>query len=231
MIKLFIIPAVLLATAVLSFGQGIVSFANTSQTRISTNRFYSPVGVAMGADPVGTWYYALFRGPSTMNSINTNVDPTSVGWTVVAIGTNTALAGRLSGNTTSEGVVVTAVAPSVNDYAVAGWSASIGTSWSDVQAFFGNQPVFTPEMHFDLSFYDGYYGISQTIANDVVAAPTGSIAISSIFSTSGVTGFKLSGYFFADLVPEPGAFTLLGLGVAGLVLFRRRKLSRNHEIE
>src|SRR5437868_4572361 len=102
--------------AVAGQSQGYVSFANTTTTKISTN------GIAMASAPVGTWYYALFRAPSTKNTINTSLDPLSDGWTLVAIGTNTTTPGRLSGNTSTDGAAVTPSAPVTNDYAVAGWS-------------------------------------------------------------------------------------------------------------
>jgi len=123
--------AALIGAASLSFGQGIVNFGNQSGTRISTN------GVLQVAAPVGTWYYALLRAPSTQNSI----DASLAGWTFAAMGTNTSLAGRLSGNTSTEGVVVTPNAPSTDDYAVVGWSSSIGTSYAQAAAWWVVAPV------------------------------------------------------------------------------------------
>lgn len=209
--------ACLMGVASLSFGQGIVNFGNQSGTRISTN------GTLQVAAPVGTWYYALFRGPSTMNSIDTSLNPTASGWTLVAIGTNTALAGRLSGNTTTEGAIVTPTAPSTDDYAVAGWSANIGSDWAAVSAFFGGQSAFSQSSHAagGRAGVDGWFGIGGTIGNDIIAQPTAG-SINNIFGTAAglINGFNLNLF---PAVPEPSTFALAGLGAAALVIFRRRK--------
>jgi len=212
--KLLTITA-LLGAASLSFGQGIVSFANQIGTRISTNSAAAPSTYTLqAAAPVGTWYYALFRAPSTQNTINTSTDPTLNGWTFVVMGTNTASAGRLSGNNTSEGVVTTPSAPSTDDYAVAGWSVNIGTSWAQAQGWWANGSAAGSGLN------PGWFGIAPTIGNDIIAQPTGG-SINNIFgSTAGlINGFGLS--FFN--VPEPSTFSLAGIGAAALLIFRRRK--------
>src|SRR5882672_3220007 len=120
--KLLTLAAVL-GTASLSFGQGFVGFNNTLNSRTSTN------GTLSGAAAVGTWYYALLVAPSTQNTIGSS-DGSFAGWTFVGMGTNTALAGRMSGNSHTDGNAIqvpgfsgTATA----DFAVIGWSANIGS--------------------------------------------------------------------------------------------------------
>jgi len=215
----------LLALAVLagmtsaSFGQGIINFANQLGTRISTN------GTVTVAAPVGTWYFALFRAASTQNTVDTSLNPLSAGWTLVAYGTNTASAGRLSGNTTTEGVVSTPNAPSTDDYAVAGWSANIGTDWASVVAFFGNSPTgaMNQNAHDNGSRagQQGWFAIAPTIGNDIIAQPTAG-SINNLFGTAPglITGFGLNNI---AAVPEPSTIALAGLGAAALVIFRRRK--------
>jgi hypothetical protein len=207
--------AALLGAANLSFGQGIVSFANQPTTRISTN------GTLQVAAPVGSWYYGLFRAPSTHGAPSLTVDPLSDGWTLVAIGTNTASAGRLNGNQTSEGVVTTAGAPSTDDYAVAGWSSNIGSSWASVQAFFGNGSTLSQASHNagTRAGESGWFSVSATFGNDIIAQPTGG-SINTIFGATAVNGFNLG---FISAVPEPSTFALAGLGAAAMLIFRRRK--------
>jgi len=215
--------AALMGFASLSFGQGIVSFSNGTTTRISTNNAANTTAGAMASAPVGTWYYALFRAPSSKNGVSTSLDPLSDGWTLVAIGTNTASAGRLSGNQTTEGVVVTPTAPSTDDYAVAGWSANIGNTWAAVQAFFNNSTTMNQASHDQGSqaAVAGFFGIAPTFANDTIANPTAG-AINGLFGTAAglIAGYSLTSIAAA---PEPTSMALLGLGSAALLIFRRRK--------
>jgi len=207
-----------MGVASLSYGQGLVSFANQTTTKISTN------GTVQATAASGTWYYALFQAPSTRNTLtSTSLDPLADGWTLVAIGTNTT-AGRLSGNTTTEGVSVTPSANQVNDYAVAGWSGSIGTTWAQVEQFFntaGQTNQMTQASHDSGAFAanGGWFAIAPTVGNDVNSQPSGS-AINSVFSSSGVAGFSLG---FINPAPEPTSFALIGLGGAALMIFRRQK--------
>jgi len=211
----------LLGAASLSFGQGIVSFANNNGTRISTN------GTLTVAAPIGTWYFALFRAPSAQTtlgqSISTSLDPVLNGWTLVAIGTNTTAAGRLNGNTTTEGVNTTASAPSTDDYAVAGWSSNIGVTWNSVQAFFGSSGQMTQGSHDagGRAGEGGWFAISGAVADNVIANPTAG-SINGLFGTAAglIPGFGLG---FITPAPEPTTFALAGLGAAAMLIFRRRK--------
>jgi len=222
--KLLTLAAVL-GTASLSFGQGYVSFSAgaTTSTRVSTNG----VAVAGSASPI--WYYALFAAPSTTSNgtnATTNFDPTKTGWTVVAYGTNTASSGRLNGNTTTDAAVQIPGYPggsSTADFAVAGWSANIGTDWASVQRFFGDAPLFSQSSHDvgTMAGVGGWYGLAGLTANDVPVAPPGG-PYNGLFGTAPglIQGFSLGQI---NPVPEPSTFALAGLGAAALVIFRRRR--------
>jgi hypothetical protein len=200
--------AALLGTAAMSFGQGFVAFNNASTTRISTN------GTLQAAAPVGTWYYAMLVAPSTKNTIDSSLS----GWTYVGTATNTALAGRLTGNSSSDGLAVqvngygtTATA----DFAIVGWSASLG-DWAAVQAWWNNGAHDTGPGRQQ----SGWFGISA-VANDIPLAPAGG-PYNSIFGSAAlgqVQGMSLS---FVPAVPEPSTIALAGLGAAAIVIFRRR---------
>jgi len=202
----------LLATASLSFGQGFVAFANTSTTRISTN------GVLQVASAVsGTWYYALLVAPSTQNTINASL----AGWTFVGYGTNTALAGRMSGNSSADssaiqipGFGTTATA----DFAIVGWSGNLGPDYASVIQWYNGGTGLGDGPDAGRA---GFFGIS-TVANDIPLAPSGGPYNGVWGSTvSGqIQGLNLTGPIPA---PEPTSFALAGLGAAAMMIFRRRK--------
>jgi len=201
--------AAVLGTASLSFGQGYVAFNNTTTTRISTN------GTLQAAAPVGTWFYALLVAPSAQNTI----DSTLSGWTYVGTGQNTASAGRLTGNNSpdSSAIQVAGFATTgTADFAVVGWSASLG-DWNAFRAWWNNGQHDTGPGKTTA----GWAGISG-VANDIPLAPSGG-PYNNVFGAAAsgqIPGMNLA---FIPAVPEPTTFALAGLGAAALVIFRRRK--------
>jgi hypothetical protein len=124
-----------------SFGQGYVQFFNGVNTRFSTNSPGSSTLYAASAQPVGAYHFALFAAPSTQNTISTSTDPTLNGWTYVAIGTNTAAAGRLNGDNSDNGQAVNVpgfAAGTTADFAIAGWDAALGAGSAVVAKWGGN---------------------------------------------------------------------------------------------
>jgi len=202
--------AALLGTAAMSFGQGYVNFQNLSTSRVSTN------GTLMAAAPVGTWYYALLVATSTQNTISADY----AGWQLAAMGTNTALAGRLTGNNADNNgaVQIPGFGTSATaDFAVVGWSSNIGSDWNSFRAFWNNGSHDTGAA----AGSSGWAGTS-VVAQDIALAPFLG-PYNSMFgpaSAGAIPGFNLS---FVAAVPEPSTIALAGLGAAALVIFRRRK--------
>jgi hypothetical protein len=211
--------AALLGVASLSYGQGYVSFVNSSSTRFSTNAPGNTAGngfTAVGPGTAGMFYFELFAAPSTQNTISSTTDPTLNGWTAVHSATNTPSGGRLSG-LAEDGGAASQIPGFANgstaDFAVVGWSASIGTTWAEAQTWWNNGNP--------LSTASGYFGINTSVANDIQLAPSGG-PYPTLFDpvASGfMHGWGLSSY----AVPEPSTFALAGLGAAAMLIFRRRK--------
>lgn len=213
--KLLTLAAVL-GTASMSFGQGYVNFANTVSSRVSNG------GALQGAAAAGSYYYALLVAPSTQNTVGTT-DGSFTGYTEVAIGQNTGVAGRLTGNNADSGAAVQVTAPGgftgaggTADFVVVGWSANIGSDWASVAAGFhgyGNNGSWTVSGGGN----SVWFGIS-TVAQDIVLQPLGS-SYNSVFGAAAIPGMNL----VSVPVPEPTTFALAGLGAAAIVIFRRRK--------
>jgi hypothetical protein len=217
--KLLTIAALAGATS-LSFGQGYVAFNNSSSTRFSTNSGIGQAFVTATAKPVGSYYFALFAAPSTQNTISTAVDPTLNGWTYVAIAQNTAQAGRLDGNNfdTTGGNFNAVQTPgfaggTTADFAIVGWSSSIGTSWSQAQVWWSNGT------HAGSSAVAGSFGIAPLVGQDVIIANSGG-PYNGFFGTG---AGQIAGWGLTYYVPEPSSFALAGIGAAVMLIFRRRK--------
>lgn len=195
--------AVLLGIASMSFGQGYVSFANTSTTRVSND------GLLQAAAPVGSYYYELIVAPQGTLSVPNNLS----GWTGVALGTNTAIAGRMFGNNvdSSAAVQVAGYAPGTTAaFAVVGWSANLGSTYADVLAWWnGGYGSYVPS-------YPALFGISA-VAPAVGLAPFGD-PYNNVWG--GIQGMNL---YSVAVAPEPGTLALAALGAATLLRFRRRQ--------
>jgi hypothetical protein len=119
----------LLAVAAGAFAQGSITVANTSTTQFRTNAIGVPsnggtAGLALSATGPG-YYYELLTAPSTVTTIDTSLQalltPT---WSDTGLrATNTALAGRMSGSTTT----VNNWAPGVTQ---SRWAVFREASWS-----------------------------------------------------------------------------------------------------
>jgi len=164
--------------------------------------------------------------PSTQNTIS-SANGSFTGWTLAAIGQNTGVAGRLTGNNADGGAAVQVnggaytAAGGTADFAIVGWSANIGSDWTAAAAGFrgfaanGTWTISNPNMPGGSS--NVWFGVS-IVANDIVLQPLAA-SYNSVFGAAAIPGMNLS----AVPVPEPTMIALAGLGAAALVIFRRRK--------
>jgi hypothetical protein len=207
--------ASLLASESAGFSQGYVLFSNDTSSRVSTNTF--PGGPLLGvlaAAPPGSYYYELLVAPTTQTTINGSL----TGWTDTGVtGTNTSLAGRMAGPTSSDsllGVQIPGYGPATTaNFAVLGWSSSAGTNFSQALAVWNNgspngQPWVTGPFLMGLS----------TVASNVQLAPAGG-PYNNVWGASAVG--LIQGMVLYPTTPEPSSLALVGLGA--LVFLRRRK--------
>jgi hypothetical protein len=219
--------AALVGAANLSCGQGYIQFNNYSGSRFSTNTPNNVPGngfLPAAAAPVGSYYFALFAAPSTQNTISTMLDPTLNGWTYVAIGTNTSSAGRLDGNNSDLGTGVDVpgfASGTTADFAVAGWSSNLGSSWAQAQAWWNNGLCSGPVVG---NGPYGWFGINSTVGNDFYITTFGG-PYNNPFSTGSGSGYINGWGLSAYPVPEPSLLSLTSLGAPTWLVARRRKRS------
>ena len=205
----------------MSFGQGNVNFANNAATGVSTNTTLNIFGNATGSGASGLtlgstaapsgYYYALLAqpyfgsGPTVATAISNLL---TTGWTYTgALGVNSLTAGRIAGGANT---LTTAGMPAPgfnNQFLVAGWSSSLGTTWSTVSAELLSG-IWNPA--------GGVFGISSVGTGLSANSPP-----EILFTGSGIiTPFSL---YSVAVIPEPTTLALVGLGGLSLLLFRRRK--------
>lgn len=194
--KKFIATAAMLGVVSLSFGQGYVAFFNTSKSRVST-------GGVLAGGPSGSYYFALLVAPTTQTTITTTADPTRNGWTFTGvIATNTGRSGRILGSTSTDGVgamVPGYSASTTANFAVVGWSANLGTTWPQAQAWWANGQANGTVVGGTVA----YFGISSVATN----VPLGSGGLyNTVFQ--GIPGMNLSSYPITPL--GISSFALLG---------------------
>jgi hypothetical protein len=210
--------AALMGAVSMSFGQGFVAFFNTSGSRFSTNSYLtantsggSGAAVAAAA-PGSSYYFELLVAPSTTSTIGSSL----TGWTDTGVlAANTATAGRLTGQTqTDGGALIPGYAPgSTANFAIVGWSANLGT-YQQALAWWNNGNPTTQVGGVD------FFGISA-VGNSIIVNASGTTYnnVMGPAATGQIQGLVLGAY----AVPEPGTIALAGLSAASLLIFRRRK--------
>ena len=225
--KTKILSALVVSAISLAYSQGTIALQNTSATYfISTNTATwggAQTGGTSGstANIANSFYYALLFKSYNVNNTSTNVGG-SAGWTLGNYGTNVVAGGIKAAGGGSGAQVAGWGAPSgatydsgtKNNFILVGWSASLGTTWSAVQAQYDSGSWLAA----------GFFGVSA-IGNTYAGGGGNSLAAPSIWGGGAGTGAQglQSGFnLYAVPVPEPGTIALAGLGGLGLLALRRR---------
>ena len=200
--KLFVVSAIC-ALGLAAYGQGKVTFQNTSGTLISAN------GVPMPVSGTQQFYFALFFAPSTTvdttNQTALFTDPAFQNVTAYTTNSQTS-PGRIRARVGVDAGLGFFV--SSGDFVVRGWSANAGATWAEALATWNNGAPLIP-------MFIGSSLIGNDIFLDSSEGP-----YSTVFGSFPAAG-KVPG-FNMEFVPEPSILSILGLGAAGAWLFRRR---------
>jgi hypothetical protein len=217
--KKLIVTLALCATATVAFSQGQVNFLNSSTTLITTNQIAGGPSTG-GVAGAGLYYFGVFSAPMLGVGVpQSSFDPLNPVWQFTgAYGTNIAAAGRVNGGTAA--AVQNWAAGETKSFAVVGWSATLGHDWNLIAAQLANGFASSPH-----GFY-GQSGIGFAAAGGSLPGG-GALPAFALFNSAGPSpqGTPLTTGFLIGVVPvpEPATFTLVGLGAAALLIFRRRK--------
>ena len=193
--KSLLVTLALAAVATFADAQGTIQFANNAGTRFRING----VIPTSGSIAAGQFTFGVFVGP-TADSLS--CDP------VLPLGTNTSTIGLIS-------------APNPQAYPIPGYAPG-STVFMQIRGW---------ESRFG-SWEAGQQGLhNQTAIRSVVLGPASGPG-TVIWSSTDLTKFQFidqvgPGQIIPDpldpCVPEPSTIVLVGLGLARLLLFRRRK--------
>jgi len=188
------------ALAASAFAQGTVVFENPLTARVQ--QWTSPTDSTLIYVPVNTGYAELLAAATTAaaptvpigSSLETWLSTSAPGWAAVATTPINLAAGWFNGGT----VTITGIGAGASaQYMLIGWTGSSATwdvAYSTTGAMLGESAVFT-----------------TTTANPTSTPPG---------TPSSLTTF--TGPLVFSPIPEPSTFALAGLGLAALLVFRRR---------
>jgi len=218
--KIILASAIVAIGAASAFAQGTVKFYNISSLYLVSTNGATTGAVATSSTAPNGYYYTLFWDASAPTSSN----PLTGGWTQATTdGTtpitsvNYAIAGGINGTGGTGGTPVSGIALGGAAYfEIAGWSASLGTTWSAVSSQYSSQTWLA----------NGYFGISsESGLLTTGGAGTPAAGATPLFAATspGITSGWLLNAVSATPTPEPSTMALAAIGGASLLLFRRRK--------
>jgi hypothetical protein len=215
------------------FAQGQVSFGNlvgNITTNSSASSFADPGFVAnsgsngkIAAGGNGFYFTLLY----TTGTTPANNNPLTAGWTQATysdgvaslkpvVGTNYIIAGDMIGPKGTGTMLVDNWGAGVSgNYIIVGWSANLGTSWSQVSALLAADWA-------GLNAANNYYfGVTPIGTGTPTSNPSPAFNLWSGTAGTSLGLFQVGG---APVVtPEPATMVLAGLGGLSLLAFRRKK--------
>jgi len=206
--KKLMVTIALVAAVSLAYGQGTVQFSNGAFYKISTETTGNSASLAPAADTAGLFSYGLFYGIGESTSLTLLTSQFGVNSTV-----NTGLIASPADNATPLNVVgIPGTTGGEADVylQVAGWSASYGSNWQAAETGAPNG--------------NGYFGETPVILGPALgAAVSGPGAVIWQLSSGSNPNLFHAFTMFTGIIPEPSTMALAGLGIASLLIFRRRK--------
>jgi hypothetical protein len=228
--KKLILAAITLTSAASVFAQGTVTFNNRLG---GTSHVYAPLGPGDNTAIIGN---STGDGPLTgTTDFGGRVMIGTLGGAYTAAGTFAALLGA-NGAGQPESSLLPASGGGITTFRTGGASGNVAAT----TATFNNIPLDAAFGTFEMAVWDNRTGLYPTWAQASVAWKSGLIAAgtSGTFTLASIGGLANNPPFLFPgngtpnpglqsfnlyFVPEPTTAALLGLGAAGMLIFRRRK--------
>lgn len=215
--KKLLLTTCLAAAISAAYGQGTIALNNGALSKISLAQTTDGTNVTAGTVAVmpttANLEFGLFFGIGESTSLTLLTSQFGVN-SSSAVGIIANSSDKISAMPT---VGIPGTNPGETDVwmQVRAWSASFGTDWAAAQAAFNARQSGV------------FWGVS-TLHNITGSGGTGlgATAGPGIPIWQGATGTSLTllnAFTALNFVPEPGTFTLAGLGAAAMLIFRRRK--------
>jgi hypothetical protein len=188
------------------------------------------LGGSSGPTIGANFYYEVLTAPSTVTTVDASLQNllTST-WSDTGVsgtnGSNPVFPGRVTGlDAASANYWPVAVQQS---FIVVGWSATMGSTWSQIRDELAGAMLISENgsYRWEMPDFDGYGFLGATTVGSAIAGPASGGAPALLFSalSSVQTPVPIMTATELYVVPEPGAFAMIGLGVAAIVISSRRK--------
>lgn len=214
--KKVLIIAALVSIGGMVYGQGHVTFANSSTTLAATEANLTGGGVVSNVFPAATFTFGLFVGPGTSTTFAALTGGTNL---PVATAANSGLAGRFAGGN------VTLPAPfdgsAAVNFIVLGWDNALGANWGAIRSAVD----WTGTGNATWNFSAGAPAAgTHFLGASSIGFFTPSTGIATPPNIFGVAAGQVPGFHLMEVaVPEPSTIALGVLGLIGMLVIRRRK--------
>ena len=205
-----------------AFAQGFISIANSTLPIMIQTGTNAPVKTGTVAS---SYYYDVLINASTVTTIDSSLQGlTAAGWSDSGITGVNGIGALGAGKITAVNTASSVWTPGAQQaFVVVGWSANLGTTWAQVEALLPDLTFFP----FGGGGWAGPPGIGvlgyTTVGSAIAGSTPGSPApLFNPTSTVQVPVPVSTVTVLFIIIPEPGTLALASLGVASLLISRKK---------
>lgn len=224
--KKAIIALAIIAVSTLAQAQGTVNWTGVAGNFIATTNYLGNSGFT-SLSVGGVYYYELLTSsglsapPTTLSMFGNNLATSWVDTGLSMTNGATANGRAVQINPVSNATANNWAVGATQNIIVVGWSASVGTTWSQALANLSNWGNNSLDNVFGPVY--GYFGVGQSVGTLTIAGANPGISIFGAnpgqINDTGANALVMN----ALLLPEPTTIALAGLGGVALLALRRKK--------